>query len=989
MLTYHEIPLLTLDWNSDKDHQWGAAGKGDLWPRTKTASSAAHMVDVSPVMDAWESFVNSADGASSQQTSVCERWQTFVNESDCTKLSAVPESEWLQRAASVSPSDDKKSLTKSTMNGQGHELQLAVDASAASHMGNTQCVSDPCEGPLGKITSNPSNQYPVKAQRQENATSEDLPQRSAMNHQAGSPEKLNATGETATTEDSIPSSTECQKHSTGVREEEEIREGVERKNDGPIALPTADLVISSGEPGTTEPTWLPETQNGSAVDRISQGASADQGLLSFSGEGQVAGTAHNETDDTLAFTETIGRGTEAEGLFVFSISTQALEKGDVDSGAKSTREEIFMPREKAECEISQRFERDETQHAQLRPCQSGGNPAEGNGGDGNEVRSAQSYADEFVLNKTCHDNFEQVKIGGTTFTSEIEMTGSVNLAADKMGEAEFSKRTSEESLIGAEDRTIWEFKEDEKQNSVNSLQPLEHDENISKVYGVCNQQLKQIRSREELQIQDDQEASEAKPRREGAAMKSESGEGGLVCDETEEGKCLIGHTWRSREMQEVSRGDNDTFRPFPNSKYNPSPTAAAETRWVHKQDNIKGVKEDIGRQISPQEVAEEIDTSGELQRQPQTAKRTEGDKSHRGNNEKASVRELKIEVPGDLTGDTGFPRGEGESVPTQFKEQEQPAGVKSSPHVESGKLSVGTKDPIMAGSAMALEVTEATSEETYVQRFGEDLVRAIWEEVFNLKVWATHQDLKAVDEMAGELAVAPDVPRDCCPPSEDFDDTFDSGVYSLMELAPESSLEPASVSQSDDWLPKDRSQALEPKAQTHLYAKSEMNLNSSAQFDVVIAPISPVNGGQTSGHLAQGPLSDLETDAQIRERSVARQETGRQTQECVATHEEPRNRRTSWATPRSSSGKVKEPGDLVWWSVFYIISHITRLIVCSLLVAGFYFVLFLCDSTAFFALYMFSVCWWFYKLKGHQVTTAKGVDRQGTVLKGELTMMMR
>lgn len=966
MLTYHEIPLLTLDWNSDKAHQWGAAGKGDLWPRTKTASPAAHMLDVSPVMDAWDTFHNDTDDSSSQETSVCEKWQTFLNESNCTKRSAVPESEWLQRAASVSPSDDKKSLAKSATDDQGHELGSVVDASAASHVGTTQSVSDPCDGPSGKVTSNPSSQYPAKAQNQENATSKNLPQRSLMNHRP--------TGETAAMEELILSSTECQEHSVRVREEEEIREGVERKNDEPIAPPTADSVTNSGEPRTTEPTSLPETQNGSAVDRISKGASADEGL-SFSAEGQVAGTAHNETDDTLAFTETIGRGTEAEGLFVSSTSAQALEKGNVDIGAKFTREEIFMPRGKAECEISQRFERDETQHEQLRPRQSGGNLAEGSDADGNEVRSAQSNADEFVPNKTCHDNFEQVKIGGTTCTSEIEIAGSVNVAAYKAVEAEFSKSTSTRSLIGAEDKTIWEFKEDRKQNSVNSFQPLQQDENISKVDGARNQQFKQIRSREEPQIQDDQEASEAKPKREGTGMKCEAGKGGLVFDETEEGKCLIGHTWGSREMQEVSRGGDDIFSPFPNSKCDPSPTAVAETRRVHTQDNTKAAKEDIGRQISPKEVAEEIDTSGELQRQPQTAKRTEGDKSHRGNNEEPSVRELKIEVPGDLTGDTGFPRGEGESVPTQFKEQEQPAGVKSSPHVESGKLSAGTKDPIMAGSGVALEVREPTLEETYVRRFGEDLVRAIWEEVFNLKVWGPHQDPKAVDEMAGAFAVAPDVTRDCPPPPVDFDDTFDSGVYSLMELAAESSLEPASVAQSDNWPPKDWSRALDPRAQTHLRPKSEMNLSSSAQFDVVIAPISPASGGQSCSHLAQGPPSDPEKHAQIRESSAASQETGRQTQECVATREEPRNRCTSRATPRSSSGKVKEPGDLVWWSVFYIISHITRLIVCSLLVAGFYVVLFLCDSTAFFALYMFSLCWWLYKLKGHQVAAAKGIGR--------------
>lgn len=968
MLTYHEIPLLTLDWNSDKAHQWGVAGKGGLWPRTKTTSPAAHVDDGLPVMDEWKTFLNGTDDAAGQEASVCETWQTFLNESGCSKLSAVPESEWLQRAASVLPSNDKNSLAKSAMDGQGHELQMVVDAAIASHVGTTQPVS---EGPSAKITAI-ANPYPAKAQREECATSTDLPQRSGMNPPTGIPEKFKATGETAASEDYVQSSTVCQKCVTEEQEKEEMRK-VEGKDDEPLALPTADLVTSSGEREATDLTSLSETQNGSAVDRISQGASADEGL-SFSGEGQVAGTSHNETDDTLAFTGTIRRGTGAEGLFVFSTSTQGIKKGNVDSCGKSTREEIFMLREKAECEISQRFERDETQHEQLRPCQSGSNPSEGNVDDGNEVRSAQSNGDQFSLNKTCRDNFVQVKIEGTTFKSEIEIARSVNLASYKMVEAEFSNSTSQGSLIGGEDRTILKFNKDEKQSSVNSLQSLQQDENISKVYGPCNQQLKQIQSREELQIQDDQEASEATPR-EGTGLNCEAGKGGLVFDETEEGKCLISHTWGSRKMQEVSRGDNGTFRTFPNSKCDPSPTAAAETRWVHTQGKMKAEKLDIGRQISPQEVAEEIDSSGELQRQPETPKRTEGDKSHRSNNEKPSAGELKIEVPGDLTGDTGIPRGEGESVPTQFKEQEQPAGAKSSPHVVSVKLSARTKDPIMAGSAMALEVTEPTMEEVYVQRFGEDLVRAIWDEVFNLKVSDTHRDLKVNDETAGVLVVAPDVPRDCHPPIEDFDDTFDSGVYSLIESAPESSLEPPLVAQSDNWLPKDWSPALDPKEQTHSLPKSKMSLNSSAQFDVVIAPVSPANGSQKSSHSAYGSLSDLENHAQIRERSVACQDTGRQTKERVA--EEGRNPcgRTSRAEPSSSSEKLKEPGDLMWWSVFYIISHITRLIVCSLLVAGFYFVLFLCDSKSFFALYIFSMCWWFYRLKGHQVTTAKGMDR--------------
>lgn len=971
MLTYHEILLLTLDWNSDKAHQVPASRR-DLWPRTDTALRAARVDDVPPATDAWKTFLNGTDGMAGQEASVSDAWQTFLTGTGCTELSAVPESEWLQRATSVSPSKDKKSLAKTTTDSQGHELRPVGDAPAVSHAETAACVSEPCEGVTAKVSTNPSARHLANAPREQSVTGLDAPYRPGMNPPAGIPEKFNETSE----KHSVERSTERPECATGEQEEQGMRR-VERKKDERLTPPTVDPVTSSGEPETTALTSLSETQNDSAVDRISHGARAGGEGLSFSGEGQVAGAAHNVTDDTLAFTGTIVGRTEAEGLFVFSTSAQGVEKGGVDRGGKSTGEEIFMPREKEECEISQRFERDETQHEQLRPRQSGGNPAEGNEGDGNEAGRAQSNADESGLNKTCRENFEQVKTEGTQFKSDIENAGSVELASDGTGGAEFSKSTSQGGLIGAKEEAIQEFNEGKEQNSVNSFQPPQPGENTSKLYEACNQQLTQIRSREELQIHDDREALEATPRREGTWLECEAGKGGFVFDETEEGKCLISHTRGSREMQEeVSRGDNDAFRPSPSSQCHPLPKIAGESGWVHTQDNMKAEKGDMGRQISPQEVAEEIDTSGELQRRPETPTRTEGDKSHGGNNEKPSEGEPKIEALGDLMGDTGIPRGEGESVPTQFKEQEQAAGVKSSPHVEAEKLSAGTKDPIMAASAVALEVTEPTLAEMYVQRFGEDLVRAIWEEVFNLKARATHPDLKAVDETAGLLAAAPDTARDCHS-FKSFEDTFDSGVYSLIELPLESSLELASVAQSDGWLTKDRSQALDPEEQRHLPTKSEMNLNSSVQFDVVSGPISPANGGLSSSRVARGSLSDLESHAQIRERSVGRQETGRQRQECVAAAEEKSRKGSDCSScikPSASPEKLKEPGDLMWSSIFYIISHITRLLVCFFLVAGFYVVLFLCDSTAFFALYMFSLCWWFYKLKGHQVKTAKGMD---------------
>lgn len=989
MLTYHEIPLLTLDWNNDKAHRWGTARTDDLWSGTKTALPEASMDDIPSVIDAWQPFLNDKDNDADKETSACDSWQTFLDRSGRAQHSGVPESEWLQTAASVSPSNDEKS-TKNAADSQDLEFQVGTDAPATSHEVTTascQHVSESRGTLLATAALNPSAGHPgktcVSGPSEENAVTQDGSQRSEMNSPAGNPEELNVMGETAVCEDSVDSSAECQKHATREHDVEEIREGVEGKDAEPFASPTADLVTSSRELETTGLTSVSEPQNGSAVDRISQGASLHEGL-SFSGEGQVTGTAHNVADDTLAFRGTIRQGTKAEGLFIFSIPTQGAEKGNVNNSTESAREEIFRPRKTEECEISQRFE-DEMQHGEVRPSQNSGNPLQENESDENETPPAQSDADEFNLKKTCWDNFERDKIGATEFKTENENAGSnnKNLELYRMVEAEPSHSTS-----GAQFGMIQVLNEGERQNNVSALQPnsLQQRENISEMPGVDDKKLKQSHAREGLQIQEDLEDSKLTQRQKGVGLKCEAGTCGLVSDQTEEERILIcdGKTEQEQdinptanlshteESQEAPRSEDDTFRPFSEDKCNPYPMVAAEMRWVHTRDNVKGRKEDIGHQIGPREAAKGvIDTSGELQRQPETLERTEEDKRQRGNSEKASMGELKIEAPGELMGNTGIAQRESGNVPTQFKEQKQTAGVKSCARVELEKLSAGTKGPIMAGGNVTLEAMESRLEEMCVQRFGEDLIRAIWEEVF--KGQGSHRDLSVVDKKAGKLADT----QDCHPPFEDSDDAFDSGVYSLTDLPSDPSPESTLVAQSSECLPKDWSRALDQAVQTHSLSESKLNLNSRAPFGQVIAPISPANSRQSSSESAQSSLSDPENHAQIKERSVTCQETAGQIKECVVTHKESCNRsdHPSCKHRSASSEQLRESGSLAWWSVFYILGHISRLLICSLLVAGFFFVVFLCDFPAFFALYIFSLCGWFYKLKGHQVTARKRMVR--------------
>lgn len=991
MLTYHEIPLLTLDWNNDKAQRWGTARTDDLWSGTKPALPKASMDDTPSVIDAWEPFLNDKDHDADKETSVCHSWQTFLDRSGRAEHSGVPESEWLQTAASVSPSNGEKS-TKNAAGSQDLEFQVGTDAPATSHEVTTASCQHESESRgtlLATAALNPSDGHPVKAcvsgPSEEDTATQDGSQRSEMNSPGGNPEELSVMGGTAVCEDSVDSSAECQKHATREHEVEEIGEGVEGKDVEPFASPAADLVTSSGESETTGLTSVSEPRNGSAVDRISRGASLDEGL-SFGGEGQVTGTAHNAADDTLAFGGTIRQGTKAEGLFVFSIPTQGAEKGGVNNSAESAREEIFMPRKTEECEISRRLG-DEIQHGEGRPSQNRGNPLQENESDENETPPARSHADEFNLKKTCRDNFEQDKTEATEFRTENENAGSSNKNSElsRTVEAEPSHSASD-----AQFGMIQVLNEGEGQNDVSALQPnsLQQRENTSEMSGAGDKKLKQSHAREGLQIQEDLEDSKLTQRQKGAGLKCEAGPRGLVSDQTEEEKILIcdGKTEQERdinptanlrhtgESQEAPRAEDDTFRPFSEDKCNPYPTAAAEMRWVHTRDNVKGRKEDTGHQIGPRDAAKGvIDTSGELQRQPETLEGTEEDKRQRGNNEKASVRELKIEAPGELMGNAGIAQREGGSVPTQFKEQEQTAGVKSRARVESEKLSAGTKGPIMAGGKVALEAMESRPEEMCAQRFGEDLIRAIWEEVFDLKGQGSHGGSSVVDKKVGELADA----QDCHPPFEDLDDTFDSGVYSLTDLPSGPSPESTLAAQSSQRLPKDWSRALDQAEPTHSLSESEPNVNSRAPFGQVIAPVSPANSRQSSGESAQSSSSDPENQAQIKERSVACQEAAGQIKECVVTRKESchRSDHPSCKHRGASSEKLRESGSLTWWSVFYVLGHISRLLICSLLVAGFFFVVFLCDFPAFFALYIFSLCGWFYKLKGHQVTARKRIVR--------------
>lgn len=1027
VLTYHQIPLLTLDWNNDKLQQWRAADMDDIWPgnakMTSSKTSEGKIENAPSGNDIWETFLNGTDDTTDTETSVCDVWQEFLNVPSCKDHSGVPESEWLQTAASVSPSNHMDPQTQYALSSQEfQEFQVGTDTPTTLH--TCQLLSDKHETLLANVALNAKDHQPAEAcvssPTDDSTATQVASQRSQTNSVTDTLEEFSLKGATPVSEGSVDSSAECHEHAVLEREREGIMEEAEGiGRDEPFTPHTADLVTSSGESKTTDMTAMPGSQNASTVDRISQGARLDEGLSS-SGEGEVTGTAHNARDDMLAFRETIRQGTKDGERFVFSTSTQRAEKRIMTNCIEnkiSTEEEIFRPHKTEECEISQRYA-DEKQCEEFRLNQKSENPLQEKGSDENEIRPAQSHAHEFNPNQTCEENLRPSLV----MESELKLDESENkdmtsndkdlegLRQTKVETSCCTKRKEAKRLIGAEAEMIYVLDEGAWQQDDKALQlnpSVCQRGNTAIISEVHNKQSQPIQAGEELYVQKEEEDSILTQLGE-SGLRSDTGEHALVSNQTEDRNSLNctqaivdeqeinpssqnTHTVESRERINVFQSECDTFRPFLTDKCNPDPAEVVELRWISSQDIMKGQTENVGIEINPEVVTvkENIakkDTSTELQHQPETIERIEEDMSQRDKDERVSIGELKIEAMGELMGNVEDPQGESKNAPAELKEQELSAEVESSPRVECKKSSEGTKEPITAENTGALEVIESRLEEMFIERFVENLVRGIWEEVFGQKVQASRRDTDIVDGLGGRLADKPDIRHDCHSPFEkDFSDDFDSGVFSLTELPTDPNLslcqglERTTVNDGNAYSPTERITI----EQTHFLSELKTDLNSSAHLSqdltATLAALSRQSLTETAQTLSS--LKDQENYPQIKERSVTRQEKGRQIEDCAVTLKENLNRSAQPSHKHPSSSpreKLRESDGLIWWSILYMLSHITRLLICALLVAGFFVIVFLYDFPAFFALYIFSLWWWFYKWKRHQVTMNKRIGEEFT-----------
>ncbi|XP_077355495.1 uncharacterized protein ppp1r3aa isoform X2 [Festucalex cinctus] len=318
VLTYHQIPLITLDWDNDKQQQWVSSNMDNIWTgRAKVTLSKASEENVKgalSVNDIWRTFLNGKGPSPDNESSARDVWQAFIHGPRCEDNCGVPESEWLQTAALVPPASESEHVPRNARlatlaaSAVGQALSHALPAHVSSYAEKRQ----PSETRGGENSVAPgSHTRPVAATLRE----------------------FGSAGAVLVSCDSVDSLSECHKH-----EEDRIKGAIQGDN----TSKQLTAAVATSQRGLTTTNMTAKAQNASRDgDRISQGESP---------EWEDTGGAHNATDDMVASWDTIGQGTKdaarreaADGIAMNSM--RAVTLTDEEAGENQTAHSPSEPNE--------------------------------------------------------------------------------------------------------------------------------------------------------------------------------------------------------------------------------------------------------------------------------------------------------------------------------------------------------------------------------------------------------------------------------------------------------------------------------------------------------------------------------------------------------------------------------------------------------------------------------------------------------------------
>ncbi|XP_038159822.1 uncharacterized protein ppp1r3aa isoform X1 [Cyprinodon tularosa] len=960
VLTYHQIPLLSLDWNSHTPEQPGTADVDHiLAARAKITLSKESVENTPTVNDMWESFSKTIHDSKTKETSVSDVWQVFLNRSSCKHYSDVPESEWLQTTAPVLPSNSSKSLIQDSEESQEF-LEVRGTPKTLHSLASCQLLSDSCETLLDandlKAKDNKAEQACVSRPEDDNQATQDASQRSETNSVTDTPKEFNLKRATALSMDKADNPTECHKRKDWEQEGKAIIETVGRGEAEPFALHTPDSVTSSGESETTDMTVMPENPNASHVDTISPDAKQDGGVSS-SREREVTGTAHNEIDDIVAFRETISKETRDKDSYVFAASRKGKEEEEImmNYTAKEvqTEKEIFRPGECKEFNNPLR-NADKIQHEEFRQSPNGKI-------NENETETTKRHADGFGLQQMDEENTEkEINILVDKNKDGSSSNFSIGVIKTEVGATMTeSKEIEDVTNEGSKLTNILDEVQCKHDDRSASLLMKEH--NIQSVSVKVNEELL-VKNREDfplIQIKqsDDQEFN---------MQQQEIRYDGKEIDQKETGPFAeLSPIVDSLEVIFCQNKDNTQIPCHPDQY---DPLEMVKPRLTDPQKHLQSQKPNSSRDLNPEELMAKRNYSKKDTSAEHGSEASRGAKQdHSKEDEKLCGERLKIEAMRELMGNPESPWGENKIV---RKGQESSAEVTSPPHVEHNKLREGTKDPITVENSPALEVTQSELEPLSIERFGENLICSILEEVFAQKLKPTTWHPSTVGDTKGRLT---ETTQDHCPVDEkNLSDPLDSSTFLLTEFSVDSSanlypgLEPILFTEDNENSSIDMTKPLS--------MTEDINRPSELQSDwdstVYRTPIAHSEEPTYERTQSLSYSKDQESRSTIKARSVPHPEKDFEIEDCIFVTTERFDQSSNLSKKyQSSSEKLKESNALLWWTVLYTISHITKLLICALLIGGFFVAVFLYDFPSFFALYTFSMSCWIFKWKRQQVRT--------------------
>nr|XP_046183832.1 uncharacterized protein LOC124013547 isoform X1 [Oncorhynchus gorbuscha] len=918
IMTYHQIPLLSLDWGKD-NMRVGTPDEDDIWIRMRTTAQLTS---------------DKSEDNLGEQTSVCDLWEAFLNGTDPKDTTSVPESEWLQSATSVCPSIETEDFETSLK--AENQLEDDLDSNTRRY---THCTVD--ELPLGAhnhvmpvvIAKEPLSSSGVTVPRDDKALVYDPSQRSEAIPVTDTLQESIPSGAARVVGGSVDSTAQCYKHVEGGR----------RREEEPFTSYKAEPVTSSGETETTDMTAMAESQNANAVDRICQGERRDK-TLSSDVEAEVKGNVHKAADDTVTFRETVGERTEDKT----NTQSYGVEEGFTQAYKE---DELFRPSQPEEKEFTQDLTGD-ILHKQSQPVEDELRInrrekmyLELNLTQFEEFRPSRTYEDKFRLNQTDKEE------------SSLKQTHKEELSpnkSDKVGIRPFNELNE----LKAKQSEAEKFRSNQKDEEELRLNQTFNDEFSWNQTEVEELRPNKIEMEEEFSPshqgeEDDRRSDTDKELRLNHKDEERDGENQTFAEKFRPNQTL-NEEFRSNELEEFRRSQFDEEQ---SDRDNLEEVEEFRSNRTHEEGfrSNKMQEEDIYQSLNEEELYRDIDmdeesstnnltqpevhrekTTGEVEEtdnvMPDMSRQRDTEQMH----EEIRFKTTATEEEEDLTDDTANTGNESEDVSTEKEGEHEVTmeNVECPRRDENGKLSEGSKGLIVKDDKEWLGKEVELGEDEYF-REPKGLNEETLEEVLYLQSVdncpLAEQDPEKEEKLSEVPEVVQNVPiHQPKRLTQKVVTDIDSQVDSLMK---------AHTAPNLTFTPRQ--------------GRSQTTPSSNAEPSMGDVPLS--NRGTTVFSRSSSPSTRFNTV--VSEGSESGFSKG-STQNPSSFGEDQETLSSRTSPPPSEKVEDAASSVLAWLRVFFSLSSVTRALVYALLVAVFVFTTLVYNFPVCFGLYLLSLYWW-------------------------------